>query len=64
MIKVILHYAKERNFGTILKIFFWCAHCPIWLPVFFLCFYIEPELGAGIDPGIYSFNPISILHIG
>jgi hypothetical protein len=26
--------------------------CPIWLPVFFLFFYNEPELGAGIDPGM------------
>ncbi len=26
--------------------------CPIWLPVFFLFFYIEPELGVGIDPGM------------
>jgi len=25
---------------------------PIWLPVFFLFFYNEPELGAGIDPGM------------
>jgi hypothetical protein len=26
--------------------------CPIWLPVFFLVFYNEPELGVGIDPGM------------
>ncbi len=26
--------------------------CPIWLPVFFLFFYNEPEKGAGIDPGM------------
>jgi hypothetical protein len=26
--------------------------CPIWLPVFFLFFYNEPELGAGVDPGM------------
>jgi len=26
--------------------------CPIWLPVFFLFFYNEPELGVGIDPGM------------
>jgi len=26
--------------------------CPIWLLVFFLFFYNEPELGAGIDPGM------------
>jgi hypothetical protein len=26
--------------------------CPIWLSVFFLFFYNEPELGAGIDPGM------------
>jgi len=24
--------------------------CPIWLPIFFLFFYNEPESGAGIDP--------------
>ncbi len=26
--------------------------CPIWLSVFFLFFCNEPELGAGIDPGM------------
>jgi len=26
--------------------------CPIWLPVFFLFFYYEPELGAEINPGM------------
>ncbi len=26
--------------------------CPIWLPVFSYFFYIEPELGVGIDPGM------------
>jgi hypothetical protein len=26
--------------------------CSLWLPVFFLFFYIEPELGVGIDPGM------------
>jgi len=26
--------------------------CTIWLPVFFLFFYNEPELGAGINPGM------------
>jgi len=26
--------------------------CPIWLPVFFLFFYNEPELGVEIDPGM------------
>jgi len=26
--------------------------CPIWLPVFFLIFYNEPELGTDIDPGM------------
>jgi len=25
---------------------------PIWLPVFFLLFYNEPELGVGINPGM------------
>ncbi len=30
--------------------------CPIWLPIFFLFFLNEPELGAGIDPGM-AFNP-------
>ncbi len=26
--------------------------CPIWLTVFFLLFYNEPEFGGGIDPGM------------
>jgi len=26
--------------------------CPIWLPVFSLFFYNEPELGVGIDHGM------------
>ncbi len=33
----------------------------IWLPVFFLFFYYEQELGAGIDPGIWL---ISIWYFG
>ncbi len=28
----------------------------IWLPVFFLLYYNEPELGAGINPGM-ALNP-------
>jgi hypothetical protein len=28
--------------------------CPIWPPIFF---YIEPELGAGIDPDIMALTP-------
>jgi len=36
--------------------------CPIWLPVFFLFFYNEPELGAGINPGMaLTPFPYSIL---
>jgi len=27
--------------------------CPIWLPI---SFYIEPELGAGIDPDIMALT--------
>ncbi len=30
----------------------WRLGVPIWLPVFFLFFYNEPELGARIDPGM------------
>jgi len=30
--------------------------CPIWLPIFSHFSMNEPELGAGIDPGI-AFNP-------
>ena len=26
--------------------------CPIWLPIFSYFFMNEPELGAGIDPGM------------
>jgi len=26
--------------------------CPIWLPLFFFFFYNEPELDAGINPGM------------
>jgi hypothetical protein len=32
--------------------------CPIWLPVFFSFFYNEPELGAGINPGM-ALTPLS-----
>ncbi len=48
-----------RKWKRFLNIF--CI-CPIWLPVFFLFFYNEPELGVGIDPGmaLTSF-PSSIL---
>jgi len=36
--------------------------CPIWLPVFFLFVYNEPELGAGINPGMaFTPFPFSIL---
>jgi len=31
---------------------------PHWLPVFFLFFYSEPELGAESDPGI-ALTPLS-----
>ncbi len=34
-----------------LKIYF--LVCPIWLPI---SFYIEPELGAGIDPDIMALT--------
>ncbi len=36
-----------------LNVFFWSV-CPILLPIFFLFFFStnEPELGAGIDPGM------------
>ncbi len=34
--------------------------CPIWLPVFLLFFYNEPELGAGIDPGM-ALTPLPSL---
>ncbi len=36
--------------------FFILSVCPIWLPIFFLFSMNEPELGAGIDPGM-AFNP-------
>jgi len=37
--------------------------CPIWLPVFFLFFYNEPEVGAGIIPGMaLTPFPSSILN--
>ena len=32
--------------------------CSIWQPVFFLIFYNEPELGAGIDP-VMALTPFS-----
>jgi len=32
--------------------FFMFLVCPIWLPLIFFLFSNEPELGAGIDPGI------------
>jgi hypothetical protein len=38
------------NAALPLKIIF--LVCPILLPVFFLFFYNEPELGVGIDPGM------------
>jgi len=31
---------------------------PIWLPVFFLFFYNEPELGSGINRSSRGFDPI------
>jgi len=34
---------------------------PIWLPVFFLFFYNELDLGTGINPASWhGFDPISI----
>jgi hypothetical protein len=30
--------------------------CAIWLPLFLYFFFMKPELGAGIDPGM-AFNP-------
>ncbi len=42
-----------------INIFFGMPH---WLPVLFLFFYNEPELGAGINPGMaLSPFPSSIL---
>jgi hypothetical protein len=36
--------------------------CPIWLPIFFLYFQNEPELGTEIDPGmVMTPFPSSIL---
>ncbi len=42
-------------FYLLLTIFF-LSVCPIWLPIFFYFSMNEPELGAGIDPGM-AFNP-------
>jgi len=33
-------------------VFFVNLVCPIWLPVFLLFFYNEPELDAEINPGM------------
>ncbi len=38
--------------------------CPIWLPVFYLIFYNEPELGAEIDPGMALTPPPSSIGQG
>ncbi len=35
---------------------FFLSVCPIWLPIFSYFSMNEPELGAGIDPGM-AFNP-------
>ncbi len=35
---------------------FFLLVCPIWLPIFSYFSVNEPELGAGIDPGM-AFNP-------
>jgi hypothetical protein len=49
-----------KNYFHVL--FFYLLVCPIWLPVFFLNFQIEPELGAGINPGMaLTPFPYSIL---
>jgi len=46
----IFKVSSRHPFSTY-GITFLCV-CPIWLPVFFLFFYNEPELGAGINPGM------------
>jgi len=46
-------YCKFSNLGSRRQFFFnFLLVCPIWLPVFFLIFYNEPELGAEIDLGM------------
>ncbi len=42
------------------KGFFWCA--PFGYLLFLLFFYNEPELGAGINPGI-DLTPFNALHL-
>ncbi len=41
----------SKTFGAIFFKYFFLV-CIIWLLCIFLFFYIEPELGVGIDPGM------------
>jgi hypothetical protein len=45
------------RFTKLLKPFY-LSVCPIWLPIFSYLSMNEPELGAGIDPGM-AFNPFA-----
>ncbi len=50
---------SKYEFMLVLTLIFKCFFllvCPIWLPIFSYFFTNEPELGAGIDPGM-TFNP-------
>jgi len=50
-LKTEFNRISSLTYILFLKNFFFLV-CPIWLPVFFLFFYNEPELGAEINPGM------------
>ncbi len=53
------YYVKDPNTTHNRDFFFFkcfLSVCPIWLPIFSYFSMNEPELGAGIDPGM-AFNP-------
>ncbi len=52
--KIVAIYAELK------KTYFFSV-CPIWQPIFFLDFYNELELGAGIDPGMVLTPYLSII---